>query len=169
MSAQAVLFEEEQSFSQFWFWLTLGASLLIMVLAFGPRYLAGEPVPVEALVASAAIIGVMMLLVAVLLLGMKMRVTVDDRQLQVRFSPFVDRAICLDDIRSWEARTYQPIVEYGGWGIRCGMFGKGQAYNARGNRGVQLELADGARLLLGSQRAEELADAIRDAKQGRSA
>jgi len=166
MSTRTALFEEEQSFPQFWFWLTLGASLLVMVLAYGPMYLAGQPVPVEALVVSAATIGVMMLLVAALLLGMKLRVTVDDRQLHVRFSPFVDRAIFLDDIRSWEARTYRPIVEYGGWGIRWGMFGKGQAYNARGNRGVQLELADGARLLIGSQRAEELADAIHQAKQG---
>jgi hypothetical protein len=42
--------------------------------------------------------------------------------------------------------------------------GKGWAYNVRGNRGVQLELANGKRILIGSQRAEELAGAIGEAK-----
>jgi hypothetical protein len=64
----------------------------------------------------------------------------------------------------WEARTYRPILEYGGWGIRYSPFGQGCAYNVSGNRGVQLELADGQRILIGSQRAEELARAIGEAK-----
>jgi hypothetical protein len=165
MTAHMVRFEEEQSFSPVWFWLTLGCFALAVGAIFGPLYLTGQPVPVDGLIVAGVVSALTTALVGGLLFGMKLRVTVDDRQLHVRFSPFVDRAIFLDDIRSWEARTYQPIVEYGGWGIRRGMFGKGQAYNARGNRGVQLELADGARLLIGSQRAEELADAIRQAKQ----
>ena len=63
----------------------------------------------------------------------------------------------------WEARTYRPILEYGGWGIRYTM-GRGWAYNVSGNQGVQLELASGKRILIGSQRAEELARAIGEAK-----
>ena len=58
----------------------------------------------------------------------------------------------------------QPILEYGGWGIRYSPFGKGWAYNVRGNQGVQLELANGQRILVGSQRADELARAIGQAK-----
>jgi hypothetical protein len=34
------------------------------------------------------------------------------------------------------------------------------AYNVSGNRGVQLELVSGKRILIGSQQAEELAAAI---------
>ena len=52
----------------------------------------------------------------------------------------------------------------GGWGFRWGS--SGRAYNLRGNRGVQLTLADGGRLLLGSQRADELAAAIEEAATG---
>ncbi|MBL8796892.1 MAG: hypothetical protein JNM56_23525 [Planctomycetia bacterium] len=164
MTGQAVYFEEEQSFSPCWFWLTLGASLLVLLAAFGPAYLAGQPAPVEAMAVSAGVVALMQLLVAALLFGMKLRVAVDGERLHVRFTPFVDRSISLAEIRSWEPRTYQPIVEYGGWGIRYGLFGKGQAYNTRGNRGVQLELNDGSRLLIGSQRAEELAQAITQAR-----
>lgn len=164
MTTDTVRFHEQQSFPKFWFWLMLGSSLLVMTFAFGPFYLAGLPVPVEALVGSAAIIGAMMLVAAALLLGMKLRVKVDRERMHIRFSPFVNRSIALADILRWEVRNYRPIVEYGGWGIRYSLIGKGRAYNARGNRGVQLELQGGQLLLIGSQKPEELADAIRQAK-----
>ena len=44
-------------------------------------------------------------------------------------------------------------------------FTRGKAYNVSGNEGVQLELTNGKRILIGSQRADELADAIKRAKQ----
>jgi hypothetical protein len=66
----------------------------------------------------------------------------------------------LAEIVHRETRTYWPILEYGGWGISYSFFGKGWAYNVNGNRGGQLELANGKRILIGSQRAEELARAI---------
>jgi hypothetical protein len=54
---------------------------------------------------------------------------------------------------------YRPIADHGGWGIRSGRDGE-RALTARGNRGVRLVLADGTRLLIGSQRPEELAETI---------
>ena len=39
--------------------------------------------------------------------------------------------------------------EYGGWGIRGGLRGT-KAYNVSGNRGVELMLADGRTVLIGS-------------------
>ena len=62
-------------------------------------------------------------------------------------------------IRSIEVVTYRPIADYGFWGIRTGRDGE-RALIARGNRGVRLELADGTRLLIGSQRPEALAAAM---------
>ncbi len=79
-------------------------------------------------------------------------------EVRIRFWPFARRRIPIDEIVSYEVRTYRPIREYGGWGVRYG-FG-GTAYNMSGNRGVQLELADGKRVLIGSQRPEELAAAL---------
>lgn len=78
----------------------------------------------------------------------------------IRYFPFhrVFREIPLGGVRSCEARTYGPIREFGGWGIRVGR-GK-RAYNVSGNRGVQLEYADGSVLLIGSRKAEQLASAI---------
>jgi hypothetical protein len=64
-----------------------------------------------------------------------------------------------DAIESCESLTYRPIRDFGGWGIRRG--GKGRAYNVSGNRGAYLAFKDGKRLLIGSQKPDMLADAIR--------
>jgi hypothetical protein len=53
---------------------------------------------------------------------------------------------------------YSSLRDYGGWGIRYGS--KGKAYNVSGSRGVRLELSNGKRLLIGSQRPEELSEAV---------
>ena len=104
-----------------------------------------------------------MLAIVLLFLAMKMTVQVDREFLRIRYFPLWRKTIPLDDIVRWEARTYRPILEYGGWGIRY-RIGKGWAYNVSGNQGVQLELANGQRILIGSQRAMELAMAIGQAK-----
>jgi hypothetical protein len=66
-------------------------------------------------------------------------------------------------IQTYEAKTYRPLREYGGWGIRYGAAGK--AYNVSGNLGVQLSLLSGRKIMLGSQKPEELVLAIDRAKR----
>jgi hypothetical protein len=80
--------------------------------------------------------------------------------LYIRFFPFhlSFHRIAPEDIKEFEARTYRPLRDYGGWGIRYGREGK--AYNVSGNRGVQLVLSDGKQLLIGSQRPDELTEAL---------
>jgi hypothetical protein len=90
----------------------------------------------------------------------KLIIEVQEDGVYVRFFPLTHQKISFEDIRNCEARTYSPIKEFGGWGIR---YGRGtKAYNVIGNRGVQLELSNGKRLLIGSGRAEELAQAIEE-------
>ena len=67
-------------------------------------------------------------------------------------------SIPVSDIQSVQICTYDPIREYGGYGIRSGR--RRKAYIARGRQGVKLELTSGATVLVGSQRPEELANAI---------
>jgi len=84
----------------------------------------------------------------------------------IRFYPFHRgfHGFLWEEIGSFEARTYRPILEYGGWGIRFGSGGK--AYNVSGNQGLQLALEGGrsGRVLIGSQRPEELAAAVEAAR-----
>lgn len=81
--------------------------------------------------------------------------------LYVRYFPFhlEYKKISLDDLNEYCARRYSPLWEYGGWGIKYGKGGK--AYNVSGDWGLQLVFRNGKRLLIGSQKADELEGAIR--------
>src|SRR3974390_693407 len=68
------------------------------------------------------------------------------------------RKVPLAGLRSAIEVQYDPAANYGGYGTRSGA--KGLAYIASGNRGVQVELNDGRKLLIGSQRSAELARSI---------
>jgi len=92
---------------------------------------------------------------------MKLIVEVTDEILTIRYVPFVNRIITFSEIKRCQARTYRPIREYGGWGIRG--LGKSRAYTVSGTQGVEVELQSGQQIMLGSQKPQELALAI-DAK-----
>lgn len=97
-----------------------------------------------------------------LLRSLRLTTVVDRGGIEVNLWPVRRRHISLAEISSVAARDYNPITEYGGWGLRLGP--KGWAYNVGGRRGVQLELSKGFPVLIGSQRADELAAAIQKAK-----
>jgi hypothetical protein len=87
-----------------------------------------------------------------------METTLLPEELQLRFGRRTRFRIPLKNVVRAYYRAYSPINEYGGWGIRTGA--RGKAFNMRGNEGVQLVLRSGQRVLIGSQRPEELAAAI---------
>ncbi len=104
-------------------------------------------------------IALALVLVPVFMLSIKMITEVKNDAIHIRFFPLKRERIPFSEIAKCDARQYSPIKEYGGWGIRYGT--KGMAYNVSGDHGVQLELTNGKRLLIGSQRSEELAKTIR--------
>jgi hypothetical protein len=68
------------------------------------------------------------------------------------------RHIPLNEIRSVKVVAYDPVRDYGGYGIRIARGVK--AYIASGNRGVRLEFANSGAVLIGSERPEDLASVI---------
>ncbi len=158
-----ILFEEHQQFRQPWLWGLMCGILAILVVVLGLIVFQAPEQEGKFQAIIGVTVGILVMIgVGVLLYSMKLTVRLDAEGLHIRFLPLVKRTIPLDQIARCEARTYRPILEYGGWGIRCGW--KGMAYNVSGNQGVQLVLASGKRILIGSQRAEELARAIGEAK-----
>ncbi len=153
MRGDAVLFLEEQRFLS---GRVAVALVLAIVIASCVLLANGQ---------FAALIGMGVGLAVVLIFAVtRLKVRVSPAGVEVEFRPLVHRRIPLADISTCEARVYRPIREYGGWGVRWGWKG-GRAYNVSGNRGVQLSLRSGESILLGSQRAEELASAIRQGLQ----
>ena len=98
----------------------------------------------------------------VLLVGvlrMTTLVTPTDVRVWFGFLPSYRREIATSSISRVEVVQYRPILDCKGWGVRTGLDGE-RVYNARGNRGVRLHLVDGSKILIGSQRPEELALAV---------
>jgi hypothetical protein len=171
----AVIFHEEQQFRQPGLWALMGVTLLaglapilygmVQQLVFGIPW-GNHPTSNGALVLIGA--SVMAVEVGVFALLWSARLTTEVRSdgLYVQFFPFhrTPRRFGFDELVSSEARTYRPLAEYGGWGLKYGP--SGEAWNVSGDRGVQLKLANGRSLLIGSQRADELVEAIRQTSGG---
>ena len=68
------------------------------------------------------------------------------------------RRVPIDHIQSVETITHDIARDYGGYGIRTTREGK--AYVAGGGRGVRVTLTAGEKLVIGSERPDELAAAL---------
>ena len=164
-----VYFREVQRFRQPWIWTLLMVMTLAAVTLFGygmiKQLVFGQPWGDRPMSDGAlAIVGPLVILFTIgmtyLFLKLKLVAEVRDDGLYIRFFPLSGQIIRYENIEESYVRTYRPLKEYGGWGIRYGR--KGKAYNVSGNQGVQLKLSGGKQLLIGSQQPEKLADAISD-------
>ena len=142
-------FQETQWFYRRWWWLVLGvAGLTLTLLALASHRPQGWR---AVLIALPLVLG--------LLAGlwfMKLTVRVDAIGVHYQYPPLLNRW------RHWPwrefaqvfPRTYSPLGDYGGWGIR-GLPGN-LAYNVWGPAGLQLVFRSGHKLLLGTQQPAEL-------------
>lgn len=167
MSDESIaLYTETQRFNQTWVRWLIQLLALLAWLTFLVQVVFDRPV--GNVPASDWALWILLLVMGVglpwLFSALKMTTRVSSEGIEIDFSPFPTRMIPLKSIESYQPRTYRPIREYGGWGVR-GCFGHGMAYNVSGNRGVQLVLADGKRLLIGSQEPDRLAEAIKTAME----
>ena len=92
---------------------------------------------------------------------LRMTTEVYPGQIAVAFGwiPTYRRVISIGAIDRMAVVIYDPIRDAKGWGIRTGKDGE-RFFSARGNRGVRLWLVDGGKILIGSQRPEDLLAAI---------
>ena len=145
-------FREVQSFRQPWLWAILGGSFAVSAYFAWHK---AWPRDAGTAVTSVLVPGLLLLWFYLIHLVTE----VYDDEIKVQFvGMWRAKHIPIRDVQRVEAVTYRPIREYGGWGMRMGA--SGWAYNASGNRGVRLQFAGGRDFLIGSQRAEELAQAI---------
>lgn len=157
-----VLFKEEQQFRQWWYimlvMVSVIPSMLFCVYALYQQVVNGiqigdSPAPNAVLVG--LFIGLCVLLWSVFV--MKLEVWIDEIGIHFRFFPLIikPRVISKNEIQRYEIRKYSPIVDYGGWGIKR-RFKWGRAYNVSGNIGLQLYLANGKKVLFGTQRSQAI-------------
>jgi len=87
---------------------------------------------------------------------LRLKTTIHEDGVDVYFFPFnfYRKRLKWSDIRSIEVRKYNPIGEFGGWGLRRGW--RGMAFSARGNMGLQFTLQNGKTLIIGTQHPGEI-------------
>jgi len=164
-----VIFREVQQSRQPWLLLLVIALPVSMTALFGygmyQQLVLGEPWGDRPMSDTALVVtGTLSILfgIGIFLLFATLKLETEVRRdgLYIRFFPahLSFRRIPLEDLTQFEARAYSPLKEYGGWGIKGGR--KGRAYNVSGDRGVRLDYADDRHILIGWQRADELAEAI---------
>jgi hypothetical protein len=133
---------------------------LAMLLLLVWEVILGHPWGTKPL-SNASLIGWTVFLWLVYLRLVTVRLVTDVRSGQVTVSMrgfWRERHIPLHEIRSAKVVAYDPVRDYGGYGIRIARGVK--AYIASGNRGVRLDLVNSGAVLIGSEHPEDLASVI---------
>ena len=165
-----VYFKEKQRFDNplILILVILGLGSAVGVVGFGMfRQLAtGEPWGDNPMSDTGLIITFLVVLaVAVFIFGLLFSLTLhtEIRQngIRFRFPPLIRnwKEISKENIKHYEVRKYNPILEYGGWGIRVSLR-KGKAYNIKGNIGLQLILTGNKKVLIGTQKGNDIGAAM---------
>ncbi|HYW41539.1 MAG TPA: hypothetical protein VE959_01700 [Bryobacteraceae bacterium] len=161
-----VLFHEEQAFRQWHTALVLAmppaALLFVTTRQLVWHHPWGTP-PVS----NGGLLFLSVLLVSVYVRLMTVRLVTDLRPTEIAVGLrglWRQRRISLDQVRTVKTIEYDPIRDFGGYGIRSGPWG--QAYTARGTGGVELELQNGRKVLIGSQDPKRLAGQIKACRPG---
>lgn len=158
MDITKTVFEEKQRFTQWWLWLILIVVGIVPVVVVFQQLFAGELfVEGSASDAGKIVLAGSASLFMLLFWLFRLETHIDSERIHFRFVPFVNKEVSWSDVKKAEVVNYGFV---GGWGIRWGTQ-YGTVYNVKGNKGLALELRDGKRLVLGTQKEEELAAFIR--------
>ena len=160
---QSLLFHEQQRFNQWWIWLiVIGINVLpfygiyqqiILGQTFGTRPMSN---------AGLLLFAAFMLFISFFMFSFRLVTLIKQDGMYVRFYPIQTKMKFYNwrDINKLYIRKYKPLMEYGGWGLRYGFFGKGRALNVSGNIGLQIEFNNGKKLLIGTNKSNVMKDVL---------
>lgn len=151
------LFKERQRLRQWWAKALVAGMLLFALYGLLGQLLLDRPLgdnPADH--ATTLGISLLMLVLALLILTIRLDTMVDAGGLHIRFWPFMERHIALDQVAETEITAYRGV----GTGIRLGSK-HGTVYNLSGGEGVQLRLRSGELVFVGSRHARQLEEALR--------
>ena len=147
------IFKERQKFTQFWLWLILIGLGLIPIYGIYKQLILGEQFGNTPLSDLGLIIFTIFIFALIALFTIIRLVTeIYENEIRVHFFPFMKRHVSWEDVESAEVIKYRFV---GGWGIRFSTK-YGTVYNIKGNRGLAIKLKNGKKILIGTQKEEEL-------------
>ena len=155
------VFKEEQRFRQVWLMVLLGFSLLVPVSLIINEYIKDN----TSMTTNEFLGSLIGIIASVLLIFIfKLSTRIDEKGIHYQFFPFhfSMKTLLWSEITKAEVRTYDPIGEYGGWGLRYSFNEKkGNAVNVSGDIGIQLTLKNGKKLLIGTQKKEAVSRVLK--------
>lgn len=157
------VFSETQRFNQWWLLLILSLPILFLGYSLYQWYYTNEAVgnvgPNDSTGQLIVIASVLPFLILFYLF--RLHTEIDESGIEYQFLPFHTSAkkIAWTEIDNCYVRTYNPILEYGGWGFKTSL-GNGRALNVKGNKGIQIILISGKKLLIGTQKPEQAKNVI---------
>jgi hypothetical protein len=146
-------FTEKQSYTKGWMLLLVLFLLAIAITPWIVYLMDYETELVGAIVGS--VIGTLLTL---LFLTLSLRTRIDEQGIHYQYKPMHgnERHIPWSQITHVEVRTFRPLMEYGGWGLRFRGFDTNDLLlNVSGKTGIYLVTTDGRKIMLGTQKPDE--------------
>jgi len=157
-NGRVVRYEETQHFHPL-FQVVFLAVIAVMAVKLASALVSGESANADpASVVTLSILLPTFALIYVVVFRLVIRVVDDGVEAEYGCVGLIRFRWPASELRQCEAVTYRPLREFGGWGVRLNLRGE-RCFNARGNRGVKLQVGDRT-IILGSQRPDELCASI---------
>ena len=146
------VFIEEQRFTQWWVWLILIGLASILIYAIISQIIFKQQFGDKPMTDMGLVFLTLSVFVIIYLFSsLRLKTKIDSDAINITFLPFVKRRILWQDVVEAKVINYSFV----GWGIR--LFTKyGTVYNTKGNIGLALKLRNGKKVLIGTQKAQEL-------------
>lgn len=151
------VFKEQQHFTQSWLKVLIAISLIVPLALTTQDFLKDT----DNISSTKYVLTIIGLIASVgFIFVFKLTTRIDEKGIYYQFFPFhlKFKFIPWTEIDTAKVRTYNPIGEYGGWGLKGSIFwkkSKGKAISISGDIGVQIVLKNGKKLLIGTQKKEE--------------
>lgn len=151
-------FQERQYFRKWWFVIILVIVMGITIYGMVQQVVFDQPWGNNPMSNSGFIVLIFLL---IFLFGsifmMRLETKIDEKGVRFGFYPFQSNGKFYSwyEIADISVVKYNPLIDYGGWGWRISLTGKGQAYNVSGDKGIQIKLKSGKQRLIGTQIPEE--------------
>lgn len=153
-------FQEEQKFIQWWLWLILIGLGMIPIFGIYKQLIVGEKFGDKPMSDIGLIIFSLFTFAFLALFWfMRLKTKIDENIIQIDFFPFTKKSVRWKEIKSAKVVKY----EFVGYGIRLGSE-YGTVYNTKGNKGLAIKLKTGKKLVIGTQKANELTKIVEKAR-----
>jgi hypothetical protein len=158
-----IWYSEKQRFKQWWLWLIMIGINALFLFAFIKQVIWSKPVGNQPM-GNIGLMGMLLFVCAltVLFFYTRLETQLTEEGVVYRFFPFRRKFTIIpwDEIAEASVLEYSPIIDFGGWGVRYSLTGKGKAFNVAGNKGLQLVLKNNDRILIGTQNPETIREVL---------